>query len=48
MKKAQYVVLRHTVDVIPGASLVAFPDHGHLSIITEVPQFSAELTHSRR
>src|SRR5512140_2213427 len=37
---------RHTADVIPTASLVAFPDHGHLSIITEIPQLSADLTHS--
>lgn len=35
---------RHTADVIPGASLMAFPDHGHLSIITEVPQLAADLT----
>ena len=28
---------RHTAAVIPGASLVTLPGHGHLSIITEVP-----------
>lgn len=39
---------RHTADVIPGASLVTFPDHGHLSIFTEIPQLSADLTHSFR
>jgi pimeloyl-ACP methyl ester carboxylesterase len=39
---------RHTADVIPSASLVAFPDHGHLSIFTEIPQLSADLTHSPR
>jgi pimeloyl-ACP methyl ester carboxylesterase len=39
---------RHTADVIPSASLVAFPDHGHLSIFTEIPQLSADLTHSLR
>ena len=39
---------RHTADVIPGASLEAFPDHGHLSIFAEIPQLSADLTHSLR
>ena len=39
---------RHTADVIPGASLTAFPDHGHLSIITEIPQLTADLTGSLR
>jgi len=39
---------RHTADVIPGASLVTFPDHGHLSIFTEIPQLSADLTQSLR
>jgi hypothetical protein len=28
---------RHTADVIPDASLVAFPDHGHLRLISEIP-----------
>jgi pimeloyl-ACP methyl ester carboxylesterase len=36
----------HTADVIPGASLVAFPNHGHLSIVTEIPQLSADLADS--
>lgn len=39
---------RHTADVIPGASLVPFPHHGHLSIFTEIPQLSADLTRSLR
>jgi pimeloyl-ACP methyl ester carboxylesterase len=39
---------RHTSDVIPGASLTTFPDHGHLSIITEIPQLTADLTGSLR
>jgi len=39
---------RHTADVIPSASLTAFPNHGHLSIITEIPQLSADLTDSLR
>lgn len=39
---------RHTADLIPGASLTAFPDHGHLSIITEIPQLSADLTGALR
>ena len=38
----------HTAEVIPGASLVIFPDHGHLSIFTEIPQLSADLTRSLR
>ena len=35
---------RHTADVIPGASLVALPDRGHL-IAAEIPQLAADLTH---
>lgn len=39
---------RHTAGVIPDATLVAFPDHGHLSIITEIPELSADLAQSLR
>jgi len=39
---------RHTAEVIPGASLVTFPDHGHLSIFTEIPHLSADLTRPLR
>jgi pimeloyl-ACP methyl ester carboxylesterase len=34
---------RHTAQLIPGATLVTFPDHGHLSIINEIPQLAADL-----
>jgi pimeloyl-ACP methyl ester carboxylesterase len=34
---------QHTAEVIPDAELVTWPDHGHLSILTEVPQLCAEL-----
>jgi pimeloyl-ACP methyl ester carboxylesterase len=34
---------RHTAAVVPGAELVAYPDHGHLSIITEIPDLAIAL-----
>ena len=34
---------RHTADVIPAASFVVHPDHGHLSIATELPDILASL-----
>jgi pimeloyl-ACP methyl ester carboxylesterase len=34
---------RHTADVIPGAGLVTWPQHGHLSILTEIPQLCTDL-----
>ena len=34
---------RHTAEVIPNATLSTFPDHGHLSIMSEIPQLVAEL-----
>jgi pimeloyl-ACP methyl ester carboxylesterase len=33
----------HTAEVIPGAELVTWPHHGHLSILTEIPQLCADL-----
>jgi pimeloyl-ACP methyl ester carboxylesterase len=39
---------RHTADLIPGATFVAFPDHGHLSMITEVPQLADDLVAALR
>ncbi len=39
---------RHTAKIIPGARFVEFPDHGHLSIIMEIPKLSADLTGSLR
>jgi pimeloyl-ACP methyl ester carboxylesterase len=34
---------RHTAEIIPGAELVIRPDHGHISILTEIPQLAAHL-----
>jgi pimeloyl-ACP methyl ester carboxylesterase len=34
---------RHTADVIPGAELVTWADHGHLSILAEIPSLVADL-----
>jgi pimeloyl-ACP methyl ester carboxylesterase len=34
---------RHTAEMIEGSSLVIFPEHGHLSIITEIPRVSEDL-----
>jgi pimeloyl-ACP methyl ester carboxylesterase len=39
---------RHTAELIPRATLVTFPDHGHLSIMTEIPQLSVDLVASLR
>ena len=39
---------RHTAEVIPGAELVTWPDHGHVSLMTEIPQLSADLVPSLR
>lgn len=35
---------RHTAEVIPTSSMRTFPDHGHLSIMSEIPQLAADLT----
>jgi pimeloyl-ACP methyl ester carboxylesterase len=34
---------RHTAGLIPGASLSTWPEHGHLSILAEVPQLITDL-----
>jgi pimeloyl-ACP methyl ester carboxylesterase len=34
---------RHTAKMIPGAKLLLFPDHGHISILTEIPELIAKL-----
>ncbi len=34
---------RHTAELVPGARLVTFPEHGHLSIVREVPGLAADL-----
>jgi pimeloyl-ACP methyl ester carboxylesterase len=39
---------RHTAEIIPGAELVTWPDHGHVSLLTEIPQLSADLVPSVR
>jgi pimeloyl-ACP methyl ester carboxylesterase len=38
----------HTAEVIPGARLSTWPDHGHLSVIAEVPQLVTELAAALR
>jgi pimeloyl-ACP methyl ester carboxylesterase len=37
---------RHTAEAIPSAQLVTWPDHGHLSIVAEIPQLCADLVAS--
>jgi pimeloyl-ACP methyl ester carboxylesterase len=39
---------QHTADLIPRAKLVTFPAHGHLSMLTEIPQVSVDLVASLR
>jgi pimeloyl-ACP methyl ester carboxylesterase len=34
---------RHTAEMIEGSTLVVFPEHGHISMITEIPHISADL-----
>jgi pimeloyl-ACP methyl ester carboxylesterase len=34
---------RHTAEAIPDATLVTFPEHGHISMITELPRVCADL-----
>jgi pimeloyl-ACP methyl ester carboxylesterase len=34
---------RHTAEVIAGATLTTFPEHGHISMISEVPQIVTDL-----
>ena len=36
---------RHTADVVPGATLRVIPDHGHLTIVTALPELAATLVH---
>ena len=36
----------HTAEVFPTATLTTFADHGHLSIIYEIPALAARLTAS--
>jgi pimeloyl-ACP methyl ester carboxylesterase len=37
-----------TADVIPGASLLTWPQHGHISILAEIPQLAADLAATLR
>jgi pimeloyl-ACP methyl ester carboxylesterase len=39
---------RHTADMIAGAKLSTRPDHGHISILTEIPPLAAELAGALR
>ena len=34
---------RHTADLIPGSTLVVWPEHGHISLITKIPEIAANL-----
>ena len=34
---------RHTAELIPTAKLTTWPDHGHLSMIAEIPRLAADL-----
>jgi pimeloyl-ACP methyl ester carboxylesterase len=34
---------RHTADVIPGAAFVVLPEHGHISLVGEMPRICADL-----
>jgi pimeloyl-ACP methyl ester carboxylesterase len=39
---------RHTAEMITGARLLTFPDHGHISIISEIPNLTTELATALR
>ena len=39
---------RHTAEVIPGARLMTLPDHGHVSILSEIPRLTTDLVSSLR
>jgi pimeloyl-ACP methyl ester carboxylesterase len=39
---------RHTAEMIPGATLSTWPDHGHISIFSEIRQLAADLVASLR
>lgn len=39
---------RHTAELIPGSTLVVWPDHGHISLITKLPEFAAETVSALR
>jgi pimeloyl-ACP methyl ester carboxylesterase len=39
---------RHTAEMIPTATLVTMPDHGHISILTQIPQLATELVETMR
>jgi pimeloyl-ACP methyl ester carboxylesterase len=34
---------RHTADLIEGSTIAVLPEHGHISMITEIPRISSEL-----
>jgi pimeloyl-ACP methyl ester carboxylesterase len=33
----------HTAEIVAGSKLVILPDHGHISMITEIPRIAAEI-----
>jgi hypothetical protein len=34
---------RHTAELIPGARLLTWPDEGHISVLTKIPDLIADL-----
>jgi pimeloyl-ACP methyl ester carboxylesterase len=34
---------RHTAEIIEGSTLGVLPEHGHISMITEIPRISTDL-----
>ncbi len=34
---------RHTAEIIKGSTLEVFPEHGHISMVTEIPRISTDL-----
>jgi pimeloyl-ACP methyl ester carboxylesterase len=39
---------RHTAEMIPGARLLTLPDHGHISIFSEIPKLTTDLVSALR
>jgi pimeloyl-ACP methyl ester carboxylesterase len=37
----------HTAEIVPGAKLEVLPDHGHVSMITEIPRIAGEIARIR-
>jgi pimeloyl-ACP methyl ester carboxylesterase len=39
---------RHTAELTEGSTLSLFPEHGHLSMITEIPRVATDLRDAHR